>query len=89
MFAGENVSPARNTPNDVASLVAGGIAEGCRTSPALGLLAVGEIAVVWYHIPSRVGVFYPAVIIRLLRAILSRVGGSMVNARARGDGILP
>lgn len=87
MFAGENVSPARNTPNDVVSLVGGGVAEGCRTSPALGLLTVGEIAVVWYHIPSRVGVFYPAVIIHLLSAILSRVGGSMINAR--GDGILP
>lgn len=33
------------------------------------------------------GVFYPAVIICLLSAILSRVGGSVVNAR--GDGILP
>ena len=83
----------------------GGDAGGCRTCPALGLSTVQEIAVVLFHIRSRVGVFYPAVMIRLLSAILSRVGGSVVNARgllsailsrvagsvvnARGDGILP
>lgn len=83
MFAGENILPARDSRNDAADLVRG----GCRTRSALGLSTVHEMAIVLYHIPSRAGVFYPAVIICLLSAILSRVGGSIVSAR--GDGILP
>jgi len=49
---------------------------GCRTRPALGLSTTQEVDVVLYHMPSRVGGFYRAV----LSAILSRVGGCVVNA---------